>query len=177
MWVPCGRIHATVSDCEKDRLPAWSIRRAKSTDWKSIQELQQRLNRPLRTDSVASEYFVAVSGAHIVGCAAVRKRGGIGYLYGLAVDKPWRRQGIGHALTEARLHWLREHATQVAFVMAMFWNIKFFRKHDFSLADRNGIAALDRLHSDFVDSWSRRSALLSVDIGQVKLVESLGRPA
>jgi N-acetylglutamate synthase-like GNAT family acetyltransferase len=151
---------------DKPELSAWTIRRATSDDRESIQELQARLNRPSRTDSVTSEYFVAVSVPQIVACAAVRKRGNIGYLYGLVVDKPWRRQGIGHALTETRLHWLRSQNIEVAVVIAMFWNVKFFKKHDFSLTNRRSMGELERLHSDFGESWSRRSALLSVNIRQ-----------
>jgi N-acetylglutamate synthase-like GNAT family acetyltransferase len=105
-----------------------------------------------------------VSGQQIVGCAAVRKRGYVGYLYGLTVDKPWRRQGIGHALTRARLEWLRNEQVQSAFVMAMFWNIRFFRKHGFILTNRRTIGAVQSLHSDFSDGWSRRSALLFIDL-------------
>ena len=146
-------------------LHPWSIRRAAPAEWESILKLQERLNRPRRSDSVCSEYFVAVSGGDIVGCAAVRKRERVGYLYGLAVDKPWRRRGIGHALTEVRLDWLREQNAQVALVMTMFWNVGFFKKHQFSLANRRQMTTeLELLHSDFSDTWSRKSALLSVEI-------------
>lgn len=148
----------------KPGMPAWSIRRATAQDRECIHELQERLSRPLRSDSVTSEYFVAVSGCQIVGCAAVRKRGNVGYLYGLVVDKSWRRQGIGHALTQTRLDWLRNQNVASAFVMAMFWNIRFFRKHRFVLTNRRNVAELESLHSDFADSWSRKSALLFIDM-------------
>jgi N-acetylglutamate synthase-like GNAT family acetyltransferase len=148
----------------KTEMPVWSIRRATTQDRQYITELQERLNRPLRSDSVTCEYFVAVNGRQIVGCAAVRKRGNVGYLYGLAVDKPWRRQGIGHALTQTRLEWLRNEQVRSAFVMAMFWNIRFFRKHGFILTKRRTMGAVQSLHSDFSDAWSRRSALLFLDL-------------
>src|SRR5271165_6383179 len=102
----------------------WSIRRAITEDAKAVNELQERVNRPSRSSSLICEYFVAVSEQEIVGCAAVRKRGTLGYLYGLAVDKSWRRNGIGHALTQKRLDWLWHQSVSAVFVMAMFWNIR-----------------------------------------------------
>jgi N-acetylglutamate synthase-like GNAT family acetyltransferase len=95
-----------------------------------------------------------------MGCAAVRKDGEVGYLYGLAVDKAWRRQGIGHALTQERLDWLRNEAAKSAYVLAMFWNVRFFKKHGFELTDRSLARELGQLHGDFSQSWSARSALL-----------------
>ncbi len=146
-----------------------SIRRATAADAEGVNELQKILNRPLRSDSVISEYFVAVSEQRIVGCAAVRERGGVGYLYGLAVEKSWRRMGIGHALTDMRLEWLRGQNVVSAFVMAMFWNIKFFKKHGFSLTNRQNVKELKHLHSDFSDRWSRRSSLLFVNLSSSSL--------
>lgn len=142
----------------------WSIRRAESGDTDAVTELQKRTNRPARSDSVVSEYFVAVAGTSIIGCAAVRKRRDVGYLYGLVVDKSWRRQGIGHALTWKRLNWLHRQRAKSALVLAMFWNVRFFKKDGFRLADKSTFAKLDRLHSDFSDKWSARSALLICDL-------------
>ena len=144
--------------------PLWSIRKAKSKDLDAVTDLQNRTNRPARSDSVVSEYFVAVSGLRIVGCAAVRKRGKVGYLYGLAVDKAWRRQGIGHTLTRARLDWLCTQRATSALVLAMFWNVKFFKMHGFILTSKRAFAGLERLHRDFSDRWSTRSALLVLDL-------------
>jgi N-acetylglutamate synthase-like GNAT family acetyltransferase len=139
----------------------WSIRRATAADCKGVDDLQKRSHRPLRSDSVILEYFVAVSSDHkIVGCAAVRKRKNLAYLYGLVVDKPWRRKGLGHALTQRRLDWLRDENVLSVFVMAMFWNTRFFRKHGFTLADKQKVNELAQLHRDFSDRWSNRSALL-----------------
>jgi N-acetylglutamate synthase-like GNAT family acetyltransferase len=144
--------------------PSWSIRKATSSDLDAVTDIQKRTNRPARSDSVVSEYFVAVSGLRIVGCAAVRKRAKIGYLYGLAVDKAWRRQGIGHALTCVRLNWLCTQRATSALVLAMFWNVKFFKKHGFILTNKSTFARLERLHRDFSDRWSTRSALLVLDL-------------
>lgn len=143
---------------------AWLIRRATKEDKEPLQELQRRLNRPSRSDSVITEYFVAVSGQALVGCAAVRKQGEIGYLYGLVVDKSWRRRGIGHSLTQARLDWLVKQDVALAFVMAMFWNVRFFRKHGFEVSGPQGKRQLRGLHNDFNDTWAIRSTLLRLSL-------------
>jgi N-acetylglutamate synthase-like GNAT family acetyltransferase len=138
----------------------WSIRRATARDHDAVKEFQARARRPSRSDSVITEYFVAVSETKIVGCAAVRKRGQVGYLYGLVVDERWRRRGIGHALTQKRLDWLHDRNVTLGFVMAMFWNIRFFKKHGFVLTPKRNHQELENLHRDFTDRWSARSALL-----------------
>src|SRR5262249_26350449 len=126
--------------------PPWIIRRATTQDQDSIRHLQARLNRPSRSDSVVVEYFVALSGVALVGCAGVRQRNGSGYLYGLAVDKPWRKRGIGHALTSARLDWLSQQRTQTVYVLAMFWNVPFFQRHGFTVIDKKSALSLKWLH-------------------------------
>lgn len=91
-------------------------------------------------------------------------RANLGYLYGLAVAKDWRRRGIGHALTQERLDWLASKSIKSVYVLAMFWNIRFFKKHGFVLVDRKIFSDLSHLHEDFSDRWSRRSALLRCDL-------------
>ena len=163
-----------VSPSTMDKLgqPAWSIRRATARDHEGVVELQKRLNRPSRSNSVIREYFLAINEQRIVGCAAVRKSGNRGYLYGLAVDKPWRRRGVGHALTQKRLDWLRGQNVVSAFVMAMFWNVRFFKKHGFIVTKKGAMTELKQLHSDFKDSWSTRSALLVADLSLSSLAVS-----
>jgi N-acetylglutamate synthase-like GNAT family acetyltransferase len=139
------------------------IRKADAKDQEAIEQLQKQLNRPARSDSVVSDYFVAESERQIIGCGAVRKRHTVGYLYGLGVHKDWRRRGIGHALTEARLDWLRSQQAERAFVLVMFWNVSFFRKRGFTLANRRSTENLGWLHGDFNDGWSKKSALLQVE--------------
>ena len=147
----------------------WLIRRATEDDSSAIELFHKAMRRPPRSDSVASEYFIAESLGKIVGCAAVRAQGRFGYLYGLAVDKTWRRQGIGHSLTQRRLDWLRETGAESAFVFAMFWNIHFFRRHGFKPIDRKRRFELAGFHQDFTETWNSRSALLEADlITQVK---------
>lgn len=143
-----------------------TIRRATEFDSKAITSFQDELNRPRRSDTIASEYFLAEVSGNLLGCAAVRVRGQTGYLYGLAVSKPWRRHGIGHALTDRRLDWLRETEAASAFVLAMFWNIRFFKQHGFERVDPRKKRDLASLHQDFVDKWSARSVLLVNNLRQ-----------
>jgi N-acetylglutamate synthase-like GNAT family acetyltransferase len=149
--------------CQKQRFE-WSIRRASKTDAAALARLHRAAKRPNRRDSVPSEFFVAETYGGIVGCAGVRKCDRVGYLYGLAVEKCWRRRGIGHALTERRLDWLCKEGVGSAFVLAMFWNIRFFKKHGFELANREVKKELIGIHGDFVEDWSSRSTLLVVGL-------------
>lgn len=149
---------------DEARHAIWTIRRATANDGHDIVQLQESLHRPARSDSPILEYFVAESEGKIIGCAAVRKQNSLGYLYGLVVDKPWRRKGVGHALTQQRLDWLRYENVLSVFVLAMFWNIKFFKKHRFTLTDKVNSRGLAQLHRDFIDPWTNRSALLFLEL-------------
>lgn len=142
----------------------WTIRRATEADAEAISCFQRLLNRPRRADSVSSEYFLAEAAGNIVGCAAVRARGQTGYLYGLVVDKSWRHRGIGHALTDQRLDWLREAGADLAFGLVMFWNIRFFKQHGFELAESKKKLELVNLHDDFTENWSSHSALMVANL-------------
>src|SRR5579863_5198384 len=144
--------------------PTWFVRRAVENDTKEVEDLQKRTHRPQRSDSEILEYFVAISDHKIVGCAAVRERNKLGYLYGLVVDKPWRKKGIGHALTQERLDWLRGTKASSAFVMSMFWNIKFFEKHGFTVANKKKNLGLQQVHKEFTDAWSNRSCVMAVEL-------------
>jgi N-acetylglutamate synthase-like GNAT family acetyltransferase len=146
----------------------WAIRRATHEDSDLITRFHRNQNRPNRSDSVASEYFIAEVSGDIVGCAATRLTDGLGYFYGLAVDKAWRRRGIGHDLTRCALDWLRNRGAKSTFTLVMFWNIRFFKRHGFELADRRTKQDLNGLHQDFTDKWSVRSVLLVIDFNQTK---------
>ena len=130
-----------------------------------ILRLQSGENRPARRDSKVQEYFVADAGGQIVGCAAVRAKQNTGYLYGMVVNKAWRKRGIGHALTDARLTSLEKSGVTTAFGLSMFWNLRFFRKHGFTVVQRTAFPELQQLHGDFLEGWSRRSALISLPVG------------
>jgi N-acetylglutamate synthase-like GNAT family acetyltransferase len=136
------------------------IRKATRPDFVKISKLNFFTKRPQRTDARFQEYFVAELATEIVGCAALRCRRDSGYLYGLTVDPRWRRHGIGHSLTNRRLEAVRAKGLQTAFVFAMFWNAKFFKRHGFMLTERTRALQLCWLHKDFEARWCRRSALL-----------------
>ena len=138
----------------------WEIRRATDLDLDDVTAFQRSLNRPQRSENILSEYFLAEVKGEIIGCAAVRIREGVGYLYGLAVSKAWRRRGVGFELTQCRLNWLRKNAAFKAFVLTMFWNTRFFKRQGFELADRRLKASLATLHQDFADKWASHSVLL-----------------
>jgi len=140
---------------------AVTFRRATRTDWDQISELNVITKRPRRADSLPQEYFVAETSSGIVGCAALRCRRNAGYLYGLTVHPRWRRLGIGHSLTAQRLETIQAARLTAAYVFAMFWNVRFFKSHGFSLIKRAFGSQLRWLHEDFEEEWCRRSALLT----------------
>jgi len=141
---------------------ALAIRQATSHDFAMISKLNLLTKRPQRTDLQLHEYLVAEINSELVGCAALRCRRDSGYLYGLTVHPDWRRQGIGHSLTDRRLEAIRAQGLHHAVVFAMFWNVKFFKRHGFVLTNRSRASELRWLHKDFEDAWCRRSALLSL---------------
>jgi N-acetylglutamate synthase-like GNAT family acetyltransferase len=138
------------------------IRRANRRDFVKISRLNTLTKRPQRTDTRFLEYFVAEISADIVGCAALRCRRDLAYLYGLTVHPRWRRKGIGHSLTSHRLEAARAQEVNIAYVLAMFWNVKFFERHGFRLTGKGCAAQLQWLHLDFDDKWCRHSALLAL---------------
>jgi N-acetylglutamate synthase-like GNAT family acetyltransferase len=152
-------------ECNSTSSASATIRQANSRDFATISNLNRLTKRPQRTDVQLREYLVAEIDRVLVGCAALRCRRDSGYLYGLTVDPGWRRQGIGHSLTAQRLETIRAKGLNRAFVFAMFWNVKFFKRHGFALADRTRAAELRWLHKDFEEAWCRRSALLFISFG------------
>lgn len=151
----------------------WKIRRATRSDLNAILSFLEAQHRPKRSDFVVSEYFIAESLEKIIGCVAARDKEGFGYLYGLAVERSWRRRGIGHSLTQHGLDWLSDKGAESVFTLVMFWNIRFVKKHGFELADRRKKRDLGSLHDDFVDRWSARSVLMIKDLRQ-PLPQSFG---
>jgi ribosomal protein S18 acetylase RimI-like enzyme len=59
------------------------------------------------TLAAGGKCFVVRDSGNIVGVAYAWESAGLGQLFGLVVDEPFRRRGIGQALLQARLHWLR----------------------------------------------------------------------
>ncbi len=138
----------------------WQIRSANTTDAAAIQSFLGAQRRPARADFVAAEYFLAESLGQIVGCVAARASAQVGYLYGLAVAKMWRRSGMGHQLTQHGLESLWAQGVSDVFALVMFWNIKFVKKHGFELVDKRKKIQLRNLHPDFLDGWAARSSLM-----------------
>jgi len=141
----------------------WSIRKATSSDAEAIVSFLKAQNRHKRSDFVFSEYIVAETVGEIVGCAAGRRQAQRGYFYGLAVATSQRRRGIGHALTQHVIDWLRAEGVEAVFTLVMFWNIQFMKQHGFELVDKRVKAELRSLHPDFVDKWTARSALMVIN--------------
>jgi N-acetylglutamate synthase-like GNAT family acetyltransferase len=83
-----------------------------------------------------------------------------GYLYGLAVQKSFHRNGAGRALTKARVDRVRDFGGSQAIALAMFWNINFFRKLGFDTVPRDSLSSAMRDLSDFRDVRYRRSAVV-----------------
>jgi N-acetylglutamate synthase-like GNAT family acetyltransferase len=142
----------------------WRLSRAREEDWPAIVALQSAEHRPKHEGSRVSEYFVAKVGDDLVGCVAGRHSGGIGYLYGLVVGKNWRRRGIGHALTDKCLSHLQTRNASQVLALAMFWNVRFFKRHNFIVVKRSTFPGLMDLHGDFCEAWGCHSALLCVKL-------------
>lgn len=136
-----------------------SIRAALPVDAKEIRRIHQELRRPRRAVRV-SEYLVAVGPQGVVGCAAVRIFSGGGYLYGLAVQRKSQKSGVGSALTRARVDVIRERNQKLVVVLAMFWNVAFFRKLGFQSVGRDQLPAAVRRLADFQNSKYKHSATL-----------------
>ena len=140
------------------------IRPAEKSDVPGIRELYRLTGRPRRAVVRWGEYFVAIEDRRLVGCAAVRPVGEGGYLYGLAVHADYRRRRTGSALTVARLRRVRQHGGKVAIVLAMFWNVRFFKRLGFKLIRRDDLPHAYRRVADVRDPLYRRSAVLSHDL-------------
>jgi N-acetylglutamate synthase-like GNAT family acetyltransferase len=87
-----------------------------------------------------------------------------GYLYGLAVRHDSQHSGIGTALTLARIHRVRQRGGNLAVLMAMFWNVGFFRKLGFETVSRGELAPAIRRLADFQNPRYKRSAVLSARV-------------
>jgi N-acetylglutamate synthase-like GNAT family acetyltransferase len=157
-----SRLGGTIPGTNKELRKLWSVLKARKGDWPAILSLQSLENRPAHKDAHLSEYFVAKVGNDLVGCVAGRHEGEAGYLYGLVVNRKWRKQGIGHALTDECLAYLRMRRAKTVFALAMFWNLRFFKKHKFVVAKRSAFPDLIDLHGDFREDWGRHSTLLCV---------------
>jgi len=116
--------------------PHIQIKRARDRDRRAIWRLHLEIKSPHARRINIDEYFVAIAAGKVVGCAAIRRVRGGGYLYGRAVRGEWRQRGIGTALIVRRLEWLRARGAKVAVGLVMFWNVSVFRKLGFQTIPR-----------------------------------------
>jgi amino-acid N-acetyltransferase len=159
MSVECG---VAFHRLEADKV--LELRKARCSEWPAVLHLQSEEKRPPRKDSQIADYFVALDRDKLVGCVAVRAQKEMGYLYGLVVAKNSRRRGVGTALVANCIEALQNNGAKTVYLLAMFWNIRFFSKHGFLLADRQLRPQLASLHEDFIENWARRSALLCLTL-------------
>jgi N-acetylglutamate synthase-like GNAT family acetyltransferase len=148
------------------------IRPAEKSDVPWIRELYRSTGRPRRGVVRCAEYFVAIEDRRLVGCAAVRAVADGGYLYGLAVHSDYRRRRIGSALTVARLRRVRRGGGKLAIVLAMFWNVRFFKRLGFKLVRRDLLPRTYRRVADLRNPLYRRSAVLSHDLRRRGLTQA-----
>ena len=141
-----------------------AISPATAEDLGDIQSIYSALGRPARLGIECAEYFIARSDSLTVGCAGVHVLktaiGDVGYLFGLGVLKKFQRNGIGRALTEARLTRVTECGGVDAVALAMFWNVAFFRHLGFETIPRNELREEFGSLSDFCDPKYKRSAVM-----------------
>jgi len=161
--MPVKSLDKSAQEVQPQVRTVYRIRKARTADWPDILRLQSLNNRPARRDSIVSDYFVAFVSDELVGSCAIRANADAGYLYGLVVSRQWRKRGIGHALTSECLGHLQSSQVRKVLALAMFWNIRFFRKHGFSVIKRTSLPNDAAIHHDFSEDWSRRSTLLCVD--------------
>jgi len=141
----------------------FSVRLASPADRAAIREIHESLHRPRRRIRIA-EYLIAEDNDRILGCAAVRIFSNGGYLYGLAVRRDSQRAGVAAGLTHARLQAVRNSGGDLAVVMAMFWNVGFFRKLGFAIIRRDELPPAIRRLADFRNPLYKRSAVLCAKV-------------
>ena len=137
------------------------LRDARPPDRDGILGLYARLRRPPRSALDLAEYLIGTAlDGKIIGCAGVHHFDEGSYLFGLAVDRPHQRQGLGSALTLARLDRARHAGSRFAVVLAMFWNVRFFRHLGFRSIGRADLPSSVSRLDDFQNPTYRRSSVL-----------------
>src|SRR5260370_18934447 len=146
------------------RLPhvQYRIQSAADSDLDHIQQLYTRMRRPTRAVLRAEEYLVASVGDRFVGCAGAHLVDGAGYLYGLAVMPEFQKQGMGSALTLGRVERVASAGGKFAVALAMFWNLRFFRKLGFDLIRRVDLPAAVSDLADFRSPQLKRSCIFAL---------------
>jgi N-acetylglutamate synthase-like GNAT family acetyltransferase len=140
------------------------IKKAKSSHCAAIRRLHLENRSPHARRVRTQDYFVALAGRVVVGCAAILAVHGGGYLYGRTVAKAWRRMGIGTALLAYRVEWLKRRRARLAVSLVMFWNVSAFRKLGFRTVPRDGVPTEIRRIKDFENKRNRHCATLWIDL-------------
>ena len=123
--------------------PAVSVRRARTTDVRRIDELvdgyaRERIllakERVTLYESVP-EFQVAQDGeGRVIGCGAVHVLWeDLGEIRTLAVDPRWRGHGVGRVLLASLLDQARDYGLRRLFCLT--FEIDFFRRHGFEVID------------------------------------------
>lgn len=136
------------------------IRKAKRFHYPAIKNLYAQLRSPHARRLSISEYFVACIERKVVGCAAVRRVGNDGYLYGRTVERQWRNKGIGTALVVERIHWLRKRGASIAVGLVMFWNVASFRRLGFRTIPKRALPKQFLSLKDFESPRNRYAAAM-----------------
>jgi amino-acid N-acetyltransferase len=144
---------------------AFTIGSACSPDREQILNLYACTGRPPRAHLDLSEYFVARVEAKVVGCAGIHRFDSGGYFFGLTVDREYRRQGIGAALTRTAVDGVHSSGGEFVIALAMFWNVRFFQNLGFHLTPRRDLPKVIQQLADFQDPTYRRSSVLFQDPG------------
>jgi predicted N-acetyltransferase YhbS len=76
------------------------------------------------------------------------------------VRRESQRKGVGSALTQARIDLLTRNRRRLAVVLAMFWNVKFFRRLGFQSVRRDLLPARVQALADFRNPLYKHSAIL-----------------
>ncbi len=94
----------------------------------------------------------------IIGYAGVERRGNNVYLQSLAVDKEYRKCGIGRRLVDEAFNHLNPGDTLIA--LTLFWNNNFYRGCGFEKMDAKATKILDdvagRVKHKYCVAWGRR---------------------
>lgn len=132
------RLHLLTSDLSS--VPgAWSprrpgpLRRARRSDWPEVLRVDAAAFSPFwRLDATGlaealdatpeTRFRVAVAGGRVAGYAVAGSSGTQGYLQRVAVDPGRRRAGLGRALVQDGLRWMRRHGITRAVVNTQFGN-------------------------------------------------------
>ena len=119
-------------------VPAHSVRRARTADVRSIARLVSGYvgegillgKQPVTFYEDVQEFQVAEAGEDVIGCGALHVMWeDLAEVRSLAVERAWRRRGVGHTLLQALLEQARELGARRVFCLT--FETEFFSRHGF----------------------------------------------